>query len=436
MPTSTPPVIVDMPKWNSTLYKRRPKRSWGSKKRNKACDMLIAIDEPLYKTYNRDMENLTAMAVDYVQQLNQIYHRTALADRYGDIYFRIKEIRVLFDFCTECNQTQAVYLSEFTKMDTSSFCLAHVFTYRDFPAGVQGLAWKGTVCRKRHNTGFTTLLNHQVHASRDDSVMTFAHEVGHNMGAMHDEDAGCTSGFIMSESGSSSSSQEGHQFSPCSLREIHTELDTVLRRPYLYCFSNRLQTEAGDQDYSICGNGVVEGEEECDCGLSYQECSDACCYAAHISPSDLAANKSAIPCRTHRQKKCLDPFHTPVTFGLIVPWIVIGHVVVALTIILCWDWRHDRKCFKHITHAKELIRAESHQQLNRRRRQSGNNSGTSKRIYSVTNPSSPPPLPPSARPLVRPRAPPPPPPLNRDKKPLMTPPSYVETMKNNFERRY
>ena len=47
-------------------------------------------------------------------------------------------------------------------MDFSSFCLAHVFTYRDFPQGVQGLAWKGTVCARKYNTGFTTLLNHQV----------------------------------------------------------------------------------------------------------------------------------------------------------------------------------------------------------------------------------------------------------------------------------
>ena len=50
-------------------------------------------------------------------------------------------------------------------MDHSDFCLAHVFTYRDFPAGIQGLAWRATLCDKRSpswNTGFTTLLNHGV----------------------------------------------------------------------------------------------------------------------------------------------------------------------------------------------------------------------------------------------------------------------------------
>jgi len=41
-----------------------------------------------------------------VEGLNNIYHRTFLKDKYGDIYFRIKEIRVLFDFCLDCNQVK------------------------------------------------------------------------------------------------------------------------------------------------------------------------------------------------------------------------------------------------------------------------------------------------------------------------------------------
>ncbi len=98
-------------------------------------------------------------------------------------------------------------------MDFSRFCLAHVFTYRsftnscpgaccssvfmamlivlclcrDFPEGVQGLAWKDTICHAKWNTGFTTLLNHQVTASSADSAMTLAHEIGHNLGSDHDE---------------------------------------------------------------------------------------------------------------------------------------------------------------------------------------------------------------------------------------------------------
>ena len=46
-----------------------------AQRRNEACDMLIAIDEPLYVTYDRDLKNLTKMVQLYVKQLNEIYHR-------------------------------------------------------------------------------------------------------------------------------------------------------------------------------------------------------------------------------------------------------------------------------------------------------------------------------------------------------------------------
>ncbi len=51
------------------------------------------------------------------------------------------------------------------------------------------------------------------------------------------------------------------------------------------------------QDFSFCGDRLVEGEEECDCGLHYDTCGDPCCYPAQIHADDLAENRSAVPCR-------------------------------------------------------------------------------------------------------------------------------------------
>ena len=74
--------------------------------------------------------------------------------------------------------------------------------------------------------------------------MTFAHEVGHNLGAEHDEDAGCSSGYIMSESGSTKISHRDQEFSTCSFEAIHKTLDDVRRiygRVRSKCFQHRFQ---------------------------------------------------------------------------------------------------------------------------------------------------------------------------------------------------
>ena len=64
----------------------RPKRSSQSKftgaagagERTRACEMLIAVDEPLYAHLGRRMENVTDLVTDLVGRLNAIYHRTFL----------------------------------------------------------------------------------------------------------------------------------------------------------------------------------------------------------------------------------------------------------------------------------------------------------------------------------------------------------------------
>ena len=70
------------------------------------------------------------------------------------------------------------------------------------------------------------------------------------------------------------------------------------------------QDETDEDDFSSCGNYVIEGEEECDCGLSYLHCNDPCCYAAQIDPNDLASNHSATPCKTNNKRICQHPYES------------------------------------------------------------------------------------------------------------------------------
>ena len=62
----------------------------------------------------------------------------------GDqLLFSVKEIQIFSDFCIQdkCNEDSEFFLKEFEKkiqQTTEPVCIAHIFTYRDFPGGTQG----------------------------------------------------------------------------------------------------------------------------------------------------------------------------------------------------------------------------------------------------------------------------------------------------------
>ena len=81
--------------------------------------------------------------------------------------FELAELRILPELCkdSDCSSDESTYLEEFSKMQTSEFCLAFLLTYQDFK-GPEGSAYTGSLCAKRKNgrsnTGFITALNFKV----------------------------------------------------------------------------------------------------------------------------------------------------------------------------------------------------------------------------------------------------------------------------------
>jgi hypothetical protein len=99
-----------------------------------------------------------------------------------------------------------------------------------------------------------------------------SHAVGHILGIDHDS-ADCLCPHqqkcIMSRSQSTASSSFLWQFSKCSVARMHS----VLQSGHVQCLLNRPFQESRLHQ---CGNGVVDGDEECDCGPR-NECFDPCC---------------------------------------------------------------------------------------------------------------------------------------------------------------
>ncbi|KAH9498812.1 hypothetical protein Btru_005213 [Bulinus truncatus] len=176
--------------------------------------------------------------------------------------------------------------SYYMKFFRPKLCLSHLVTAFPFPFSVLGLAFTDTLCkgivsvtdtlckagydeRDVINTAVTSTLNTRNEpVSSLEMLIAFAH--GHNFGSPHDPDVpecfpldseGGT--YIMWSVGSSGKHPNNFRFSPCSLKEIGIRLAKT------DCLAEHF-------DQSLCGNGLIEENEQCDPGLDGRD-DDPCC---------------------------------------------------------------------------------------------------------------------------------------------------------------
>ncbi|ODN05356.1 Disintegrin and metalloproteinase domain-containing protein 10 [Orchesella cincta] len=287
--------------------------------RKRACTLYLQADYLFYRHFGSEEAAINMMA-RHIQRVNEIY-RTTDFDGDGvpdDISFMIKRIKVhtknhTLDSSYRYNgEFQVIkFLELFSEGDYDQFCLAYMFTFRDFEGGTLGLAWTGDlknaggVCeRKGHfrgglkslNTGIITLLNYGKIVLPAVSFVTLAHEIGHNFGSPHDPegDKECTPGgregnYIMYARATAGDQKNNNRFSPCSLRSIIPVLNSKARGTH-GCFVEPQQ--------AICGNREVEDGEECDCGWE-EDCAEPCCW-----PMKLRPVRGEKPCTLKYGKDC------------------------------------------------------------------------------------------------------------------------------------
>nr|XP_021483879.1 disintegrin and metalloproteinase domain-containing protein 26A-like [Meriones unguiculatus] len=125
-----------------------------------------------------------------------------------------------------------------------------------------GLAYTGTVC----STDNCAVLSY-LYDSVSRMAFILAHEMGHNLGMLHDgRDCTCgRKGCIMAEYKSDSD-----RYSNCSYNEMFT---LTGKRSCLHNVPDLIVPEKEP----ICGNNLVEEGEQCDCGTSESCQNDPCC---------------------------------------------------------------------------------------------------------------------------------------------------------------
>uniref|UniRef100_A0A3B4U6M4 Disintegrin and metalloproteinase domain-containing protein 10-like n=1 Tax=Seriola dumerili TaxID=41447 RepID=A0A3B4U6M4_SERDU len=179
-------------------------------------------------------------------------------------------------------------LSLYSEKNWGNFCLSYLLTNRDY-SGVLGLAWEGKtgnwggICSKQTtlrngqtatlNTGLVTIQNFGQFLPTRLVQLTFAHELGHSLGSPHDEGSNCgnlgSSGgkgrYLMFPHATDEVRENNEKFSHCSIKHISKMLK--LKKDDCFVVSNQ----------PICGNQIVEKDEECDVGHND---TDPCCYSA------------------------------------------------------------------------------------------------------------------------------------------------------------
>lgn len=187
-----------------------------------------------------------------------------------------------------------------------------------------GMAWTGQVCNRsirKQSNGYVS--GTAVISDCDNMYVVIAHELGHSFGAIHDCDRNtcailsssktseccacepecdCKAKYIMHPEDTNFTPSE---FSYCSMKDI------CQRIPYV---GTCLQSPGSKpvKIANICGNGIREFEEECDCGNEEQCKSDACCQSnCKLKPGAQCSDKNDVCCSqckiipAEQQKICL-----------------------------------------------------------------------------------------------------------------------------------
>ncbi|KAJ7344759.1 hypothetical protein JRQ81_000709 [Phrynocephalus forsythii] len=144
--------------------------------------------------------------------------------------------------------------------------VGHLFVYKHFGVDV-GLSFVGTIC----DSSWASAVEAFTTSSLFSFALTFAHQLGHNLGMQHDEKY-CTCSqhsCIMAPLQSNTS-----KFSNCSYHSFSKLMDSGRKECLLIPPEHEKLYE-----HKNCGNSVVESGEQCDCGSKFHCESDACCQS-------------------------------------------------------------------------------------------------------------------------------------------------------------
>ncbi|KAI4872957.1 hypothetical protein NFI96_023641 [Prochilodus magdalenae] len=275
-----------------------------------SCLLHLHVDHLFYQRFG-SVEAVVAQVATHMKAVNEIYDKADF-DGIDLINFKFASEKDPSDPLQETYIGPEKLLSLYSETNWDNYCLSYLLTNRDFN-GVLGLAWEGKpndwggICSKHLrlkdgrmsslNTGLITIKNYGHYLLPKFVQLTFAHELGHSLGAPHDEGLDCgdieiTKGrgrFLMFPHATDNVLENSDRFSPCSLHHISQLLK--IKKDICFVVS----------DQPICGNQILEKGEECDVGHNE---SDPCCYSSRGPAGSQCKLKPTVQCSPSQGRCC------------------------------------------------------------------------------------------------------------------------------------
>ncbi|GMR62269.1 hypothetical protein PMAYCL1PPCAC_32464 [Pristionchus mayeri] len=251
-------------------------------------EFAFVADHSVYEKYDKDADKVLERLQTLANMMNSFYKPINIEIRL--VYTEVWSDGDKIDVTADSDRTLDAFLQyRKTFLRAHPNDNAHMLTEVRFGDGVIGKAFKGTMCSFDYSGGVN--VDHQTDAALVAS--TIAHEMGHNFGMDHDVDYEGTCKCPKSRAGythcimaKSAGWEAPSHWSDCSLNYLQTSLG----RGVDLCLLN----EPDRSEKAVCGNGIVEEGEDCDCGQA--GCNHDCCDAATCRLTAKAACASGQCC--------------------------------------------------------------------------------------------------------------------------------------------
>ncbi|XP_077000472.1 disintegrin and metalloproteinase domain-containing protein 21-like [Tamandua tetradactyla] len=254
---------LDFPEISNSTLKQSSYEGWWA--HEWFLELAIVVDNTLYLHFEQNVSKVQENIYNIINIVDSIYDVLGINIQLFGIEIWTDENFIIVDNVN-------TVLAEFSKWKIKNFSnrIQHdavQFFINKALKGLPGMAYLGGVCKKQYNFAIVTFQG----KTWNNFANSVAHELGHVLGMPHD-DKTCVCGqkqrCIMN-----SQKVGSVRFSNCSYASLWKTTVSLGQ-----CLRYAQQT---DEIFILkrCGNGIVEEEEECDCGPLKNCDKDPCCLS-------------------------------------------------------------------------------------------------------------------------------------------------------------